>query len=138
MTHSETLLEQSKEVAKSFLSGISSGQYFQTIDQVVGENCTIHSLFGNLYGKLAMQRVVHGWLASFPDLSIHQTVVIGEKDLVVILWQAKGTHKGEFRGIKPSGKQVSYSGTSICRVQSGKIIEYWSYLDFQYILDQIH
>lgn len=51
-----------------------------------------------------MKEVVQAWLKGFPDLSVKNELIISENDLVSIQWSAKGTHKGEFKGKKPTGR----------------------------------
>lgn len=68
---------------------------------------------------------------------MNNELIISENDLVSIQWNAKGTHRGEFKGRKPKGKSVSYSGVTIYRIKNGKIVEYWAYLDMQHLLSQI-
>lgn len=81
--------------------------------------------------------MVQAWLKGFPDLSVKNELIISENDLVSIQWSAKGTHKGEFKGKKPTGKPVAYSGVTVYRIRNSQIIEYWAYLDMQYLLSQI-
>ena len=73
----------------------------------------------------------------FPDLRVDNDIIISENDLVSIQWQAQGTHHGEFKGKKPTGKPVAYSGVTVYRIKDNKIIEYWAYLDMQHLLSQI-
>ena len=35
----------------------------------------------------------------------------------------RGTHKGEFRGLAPSGREVTMSGIDIIRLAEGKMVE---------------
>jgi predicted ester cyclase len=84
-----------------------------------------------------MKEVVQAWLKGFPDLRVDNDIIIGENDLVSIQWRANGIHKGEFKGIKHTGKPVAYSGVTVYRIKDGKIIEYWAYLDMQHLLSQI-
>lgn len=84
-----------------------------------------------------MKEVVQAWLKGFPDLSVKNELIIAENDLVSIQWSAKGTHKGEFKGKKPTGKPVSYSGVIVYRIKNSQIVEYWAYLDMQHLLSQI-
>ena len=59
----------------------------------------------------------------FPD--IHYTVedMIGEGDRLVARWSTKGTHKGEFMGIPPTGRSVAFSGIEIVRMVGDKAVE---------------
>jgi len=62
--------------------------------------------------------------AAFPDLQItHEDIFAGEGDRVVTRWTARGTHKGEFMGIAPTGKLATVTGTTIFRISGGKLQE---------------
>ena len=37
----------------------------------------------------------------------------------------RGTHQGDFFGIPPTGKQVSWTWTEIDRIEDGKFVESW-------------
>ena len=57
-------------------------------------------------------------------------VAVAEGDLVVTRLTAHGTHTGEYRGLEykdipPTGKQVTWTETSIDRIVDGKIVEAW-------------
>ncbi len=55
--------------------------------------------------------------------------VVTEDDRVVVRWTATGTQTGEFQGIAPTGKKVTWTGVNIYRFECGKIAEQWSELD---------
>ena len=65
-------------------------------------------------------------LTGFPD--VHHTVeqVIPGDEFVTIIWQAEGTHEGEFQGYAPTGKRVSWTGINVFRFECGRIAEEWS------------
>jgi predicted ester cyclase len=48
-----------------------------------------------------------------------------------------GTHRGEFMGIAPTGREVKFTGLTIDRVVDGKIVENWIEGDLQDLLQQI-
>ena len=41
----------------------------------------------------------------------------------------RGTHRGEFQGIPPTGKEVAFSSIEIDRMVDGKVQEHWFELD---------
>jgi hypothetical protein len=129
--------EAIKAIAEAYASRIWDEKDLNAIDELLDKKCIIHSLLGDFHGPESMKKVVHTWLSGFPDLAVKNAAVICEKDLVVLHWQAQGTHQGEFKGIKPTGKPVSYAGVTIYRISQSKINEYWSYLDMQHLLKQI-
>ena len=49
----------------------------------------------------------------------------------------RATHKGEFQGLPPTGKQVILTGTDIQRIAGGKIAENWVNLDALGMLQQL-
>ncbi|TET08629.1 MAG: ester cyclase [Candidatus Thorarchaeota archaeon] len=74
---------------------------------------------------------------AFPDIKYTVEDMIEDGDKLVARWSAKGTHKGEFMGIPPTGKQVTFSGIEIIRVKDGKAIEEWEELDRAGLMQQL-
>jgi predicted ester cyclase len=60
--------------------------------------------------------------ASFPDMVHKIEDIIAQGDLVAIRYTVKMTHKGEFQGIPPTGKQSTGSIMEFCRISEGKIV----------------
>lgn len=126
-----------KNIAKEYAHRIWDQQDLNAIHDLLDPGIIIHSSLGDFKGPEAMQKVVYAWLIGFPDLAVTNKAVICEHDLVVIHWQAKGSHNGSFKGIHPTGNSVSYDGVTIYRIKDYKIIEYWAYIDMQHLLNQI-
>lgn len=126
-----------RKIAEDYANTIWNQKEISTIDRLVHKDVLIHSLLGDFRGAQAMKEVVESWLKGFPDLSVKNELIISENDLVSIQWSAKGTHAGEFKGKKPRGKSVFYSGVTVYRIKNGQIIEYWAYLDMQHLFSQI-
>ncbi len=128
---------QPKEIARQYAEAVWNEKNLTAIEQLVHDRVHIHSLLGDYSGKFAMQQVVETWLAAFSNLQVKEEQVMAEGDLVSIQWQAQGTHQGPFKGYEPTGKRVHYKGTTVYRIQDGLIVEYWAYLDMQYLLQQL-
>lgn len=124
-----------ENIAEEYADRIWNKKDLRAIEDLLHPKITIHSLLGDYHGQDAMKKVVEAWLVGFPDLSVQNIATVCEKDLIVIQWQASGTHQGEFKKIPPTGKAVSYQGVTIYRVKGNKITEYWAYLDMQHLLD---
>jgi steroid delta-isomerase-like uncharacterized protein len=62
---------------------------------------------------------------AFPDLSETIEDIIAEGDKVVTRNTLRGTHRGEFMGIAPTGKQVTWTTMGILRITNGKFEESW-------------
>jgi steroid delta-isomerase-like uncharacterized protein len=67
---------------------------------------------------------------AFPDW--HATIedLIAQGDKVVMRGVARGTHRGTFMGIPPTGKKVTVTGMHVFRIADGKIVEHWAEADY--------
>lgn len=61
---------------------------------------------------------------TYPDLKMTVTRQYCESDYVITEFVAEGTHKGEWLGMKPSGKKLSFTGVNINKVLNGRITEH--------------
>jgi steroid delta-isomerase-like uncharacterized protein len=66
---------------------------------------------------------------AFPDLHVQIADMIAEGDKVLVRFEAPGTHTGEFLGIPPTGKKVTWKGLVLYRVADGLIAEAWANWD---------
>ncbi len=62
---------------------------------------------------------------AFPDLrlTVEDIFSVGEKVAARVAFH--GTHRGEFQGIPPTGRQVAFTSIEVNRVVGGKVEEHW-------------
>jgi predicted ester cyclase len=64
---------------------------------------------------------------AFPDYRITIDDQLAEADMVATVWTATGTHKGEWASpigpVPPTGKAVTWTGTTTLRIAEGKIAD---------------
>jgi steroid delta-isomerase-like uncharacterized protein len=75
--------------------------------------------------------------SAFPDLSSNIVAMVAEGDKVAVRFNITGTHKGEFQGIPPTGKKVSFSGMDFLTIIDGKVEEEWESIDTMGVMQQI-
>jgi len=75
--------------------------------------------------------------ASFADIQCTVEDMVAEGEKVAVRWTWRGTHKGEYMGIAPTGKQATISGIEILRIVGGKIVEEWSESDWLGFMQQL-
>jgi len=63
--------------------------------------------------------------------------IIAEGETVMTRWSCRGTHKGDLRGIAPTGKQINISGVTIARLANGKFVEGWVNWDALGLMQQL-
>lgn len=74
---------------------------------------------------------------AFPDFHHNMIDAVAEKDKVAVRYIVTGTHKGEFQGIPPTGKQVSFEGTEFFTIKDGMIIEERVFVDVMGWMQQL-
>ncbi|MER6345844.1 ester cyclase [Streptomyces sp. NPDC001595] len=96
----------------------------ETIDEVVAPDVRFHAPVPmGESGADALKRVWEVLLRAFPDLEVTAEEVITEGDKVVVRNTVTGTHLGDYRGLAPTGRSVSYGEIFIFRVAGGRIVE---------------
>lgn len=73
----------------------------------------------------------------FPDLNIRVKDSIVGRDRIVARIKVRGTHQGEFMGVKPTGKQIDISAIEIYGIVGEKFSERWGHLDGIALLQQL-
>ena len=67
------------------------------------------------------------WLTSaFPDLRIEVDDMIAEGDKVLAYITMRGTHRGEFQGLEPTGRTFEAKAMHLFRIRDGKAVEHWA------------
>ena len=83
------------------------------------------------------KQCVSGVRTGIPDFHVKIEDVIAEGDKMVCRWVASGSHTGSFFGIPPSGNKVEWTGMTIYRMDSGKIVETWWNEDTMSLMKQM-
>ena len=78
-----------------------------------------------------------GIRAAFPDWHLTVEDMIADGDRVAFRATIRGTHKGTFQSIAPTGKAVTVSALDIVRIEKGKFVEHWGGPDLLNLLQQL-
>jgi predicted ester cyclase len=93
-------------------------------------------LFAPDYADAAKQEAAD-FRRGFPDVQSTIEDLMAEGDKVVARWRSRATHRGEYMGVPPTGKEVEFTGISVYRIEGGKIAESWNSEDQLGLLRQI-
>jgi predicted ester cyclase len=108
------------------------------LDEAVAENYVDHMpLPGVPSGREGLKRTVEIFRAGLPDMKSTIEQVIVENEFVVTRLTITGTHRGDFLGVKGTGKKITFAGLDIHRVQGGRVVESWHVEDLLGALQQI-
>ena len=75
--------------------------------------------------------------SAFPDFKATIDDIVAEGDKVVIRQTWSGTQKGEFMGMPPTGKSISFGVIDIIRAANGKFVEHWGVMDSMLMMQQL-
>jgi steroid delta-isomerase-like uncharacterized protein len=110
----------------------------KTIDEVVDPDVRIGTpLPIDATGAQALKQVWATLLRAYPDLHVTVEDVIAEADKLVCRNVVTGTHQGEYLGLPPTGRSVTYNEIFIFRFEGGRIAETWGVVDLLAQLRQL-
>lgn len=75
-------------------------------------------------GYWQTREVFPATFAAFPDFRMTVERQIAEGDEVATFATCRGTHLGEFLGIPPTGKEVSFQSMNLDHVVDGKVVQH--------------
>jgi predicted ester cyclase len=131
--HKATLRRLNEALNSGDLERIST-----TIDEVFDPNVRVATpLPIDATGAQALKQVWTTLLRAYPDLHVRVEDLFGEGDRVVARNSVTGTHRGEYLGIAPTGKAVTYDEMFILPFAADRIVEMWGVVDLQSQLRQL-
>ena len=108
-------------------------------NELISPDC-VHHIPGGLSvpGLAALRDWLALTLSIFPDFHAIVEDEIAEDDLIAQRLTCYGTHQGEFSGVPPTGRPVSFQIIEISRAGvDGKFAEHWSSADLASVLRQL-
>jgi steroid delta-isomerase-like uncharacterized protein len=138
-------IEENKQLVKNFFEEVWNKGNLDYIDEIYTPDFTLHALWQNTSaggaieatGREPAKKVIGGWLAGFPDMTVTVDDQIAEGDLVGSRHTSTGTHAAVFQGIPPTGKSATITGMTLTRVENGKIVEAWTCWDALGMFEQL-
>ncbi len=74
---------------------------------------------------------------AFPDARYTIEALIGEGDIVAVLYSWTRTNRGDLGPVPATGRTVSSTGTMFCRLENGKVVEEWDIDDRLHVMEQL-
>ena len=120
--------EANKALVRRFYDHVTNGRNLAALDDLLAPNFEGFKVEGTEHGQSReeFKHMMTMVFEAFPDRQqiIHDWIV--EDNKVVTRWTIQGTHQGEYAGIAPTGRQVTFTGMDIFRLVDGKIVEVWA------------
>ena len=118
--------EQHKSTIHRFYEeGVNKGNT-AVFDEIISPDYVSHFFPPDLpRGPEGVKRFVATFRGAFPDIHVTCDEIIAEGDMATSRITIRATHKGEFQGISPTGKQVTVQSIDLWRFAGGKASEGW-------------
>jgi predicted ester cyclase len=104
-------VDDNKQLVRRLVEEVVRGRNLDVLDEVADQD---------------VARAAKGWVGpfrrSFPDFDMEIVDLIAEDDKVVAHFKCSGTHKGEWRGVAPTGRRFeAVDEIYIFRIRDGKL-----------------
>ena len=128
-----------ERVARRWIEEIWRPGHLATFDDLHAPDFRDRSAAGRGETRDDYRRMLVEFYAAFPDFhtDIEDLVIDEARATVVIRWSARGTLRGAYLGVAPSGRAVEFAGIEIVRVEGGRIVERWGEWDGMSLLAQL-
>jgi predicted ester cyclase len=134
----DEIVAANKELVRRFYKEVYVDWNMKLVDEVVSPLFISHDWPRNSpIGPEGFRNFYSAIRSAVPDARYEVDDLIAEGDKVVVRWRLLGTHKGDFGGIAPTGRQIALKGIAIYRVESGKLMERWVVTDLHALLEEI-
>ena len=127
-------LEENKAIIRSLYEA-DNKKDLSILDELISPDFVDPSF--QLRGPESYKQFETLFFNGFPDW--HETIedIIAEGDKVWVRFTGTGTHSGEWRGLAPTGKNITFHGVQIWRIVDGKVVEKHSIIDLLDALKQL-
>jgi steroid delta-isomerase-like uncharacterized protein len=133
-----TKSQQNKTIVRRFVEEFQNGGNESAAEELLAADFVDHTPFpGVSPDREGVKRLFAALRQAFPDLRAKIHDQLSEKDRVATRKTFRGTHRGEFLGIAPTGRSVSFDVIDVVRIADGRIAEHWNVVDLMGLLQQI-
>jgi len=128
--------ENNKEFIKTCTEDFWNKQNIAAFEKYYASGLIMHFADGDQTSE-QYKGLCNAYFTAFPDLHITTDLLVTEGDKVTKVWTATCTQKGDFMGIKATGKRIMVKGIEVFRIADGKIAEIWASMDNLGMLQQL-
>jgi len=126
-------VEENKKTLFRFQNEVFNGNDWST--ETLARNLTPDfvdhaAMPGDPPGFEGVQMRFSAWASAFEEAVEVNEAVVGQRDLLAVMYNLHAQHRGEFMGIEPTNREVVIPGMEVVRIRDGKIAEHWGIYDF--------
>jgi steroid delta-isomerase-like uncharacterized protein len=131
--------EQNKATIRRGFEEIWNQGNLAVMDETFAPTAMLHSPVQPepLRGLEILKTLVTRLRVAFPDFHVTIEDLLAEGEIVVVRYTMRGTHRGDYFGIPPTGRPVTSPEIELFRVVDGKIEEMWLEFNVMDVLQQL-
>ena len=116
---------ENKDIVTYFYETVVSENLLDQVSQYVSESCVVKAGETIIHvGVDGMKQHLIDVKKTYPDYTMKIIKQYVDGDYVISEFIMEATHEGEWIGIKPTHKRLSFTGVDIDKVIDGKIVEH--------------
>jgi steroid delta-isomerase-like uncharacterized protein len=104
-------------------------------ESIVLSDPSLHD--GELHGREAFEAYLREVRSAFPDWHVVADDLLVDDGIIMKAWTITGTHKGEYEGVPPTGREIEINGMAKDIIAEGKVQEARLYYDPQEVPEQL-
>jgi len=121
--------EDNKALARRYIEEVFNQKNLAIVDELNTPDFVLHNASMTIRGREPYKQYLSMLLTAFPDMHISIEDMIAEGNIVAERVTIRSTHKGDYMGIPPTGKQATMTAIYIIRFTNGKGVEVWANSD---------
>ncbi len=132
------MVGDNKAIVRRFVEEVQNQGQLAVVEELVAPSYVNHSAPAGIPAdREGIKRLTQLFRRAFPDGTMTIEDMLAEGDRVVTRKTFRGTHRGEFMGIPPTGKEVTIGLIDIVRLADGQVVESWNAADDLGLLQQL-
>ncbi|RFZ75957.1 hypothetical protein DS742_26160 [Lacrimispora amygdalina] len=114
-----------KEIVKYFYEKVVSQNLINEVFKFVSNDCEVKVGEQSFHiGVDGMKQHLIDVKKTYPDYTMKIIRQYCDGDYVISEFVMEGTHEGEWLGMKPTNKKLTFTGVDIDKIVDGKIVEH--------------
>jgi len=133
----QMLVEENKALVRHFVEEFWNTGNIAAADELIAADAAITLPGAGQVDRESLKAFARAHRSAFPDWHSTFDEIVGEGEIIAERWTGTGTHRGEFQGIAPTGRQVKVPGAVFYRIASGRITEFRGLFDGLAMMQQL-
>ena len=96
------------------------------VRELFSADYVLHAGGEDFRGQQFIEGFITALTAAFPDLRVEVAPLAAHGDTITWLRTNRGTHRGNFTGVAPSGRNLTWRDMVVTRFAGGKVAEEWA------------